>query len=184
MQLDIRYALSTVDLEQVTRLYRAYWDWLAQTYHEIVFLLQDVYQDIEAEISALPGEYGPPAGCLLLAWVDGTAAGTVALRDNGAGTCEMKRMFVAPEFQGQGIGRALVNQLLQEAHQLGYVRMRLETGPRQRAAQNLYRQLGFRETEALDEFDIPSEIFNQLPKDLQRGEVYMERDLSAAGTGS
>jgi putative acetyltransferase len=181
MNLEIRYALSSSDYEQVGRLYRSYWVWLTHMYHEIVFLLEDVHQAIEAEIASLPGEYGPPSGCLLLARVDGAVAGTVALRDCGAGICEMKRLFVVPELHGKRIGRTLVERLLQEARRLGYTRMTLETGPRQLAAQNLYRQLGFQEIEPLDEPDLPPEVFDQLPADLQRGEVIMERDLSSIG---
>lgn len=177
MGFNIQKAISATDFEQVGRLYRAFSDWQAATYQDVNYLLEDFYAAIESDIAALPGEYGPPSGCLLLAWVEGVAAGTVALKDCGSRICEMKRMFVLAGSQGQGIGRALVENLLEEARKLGYVRMRLETGPRQLAAQKLYAAMGFQEIEPYYDLGIPEEVFAQLPQDIQRGLIFMEYRL-------
>jgi putative acetyltransferase len=103
------------------------------------------FQDFDAELAGLPGDYAPPSGRLLLATVDGRAAGCVALRRLDPETCEMKRLFVRPDFRGHGIGRMLIEQILGEARRAGYRRMRLDTVAGSMAeATRLYRAAGFR----------------------------------------
>lgn len=174
MGLKIQRAQSSAEIDQVRRLYRGYSDWQTQTYHDVLFLMEDFYSAIETDGASLPGKYAPPAGCLLLALVDGEAAGTGAFLDYGNDTCEMKRMYVDPRYQNHGIGRALVGKLVDEARNSGYSRMILETGPRQLAAQKLYAALGFKVIEPFSDLGVPDEVMAQLPEDLQRGIVYME----------
>ena len=103
------------------------------------------YQNFEAEMAAMPGKYAPPAGTLLLArLLDGTAAGCVGLRPMAAkGCCEMKRLYVAPEGRGLGIGRQLVEAVMGHAQRIGYREMRLDTLPSMTGAIALYRNTGF-----------------------------------------
>jgi GNAT superfamily N-acetyltransferase len=74
--------------------------------------------------------------------------------------CEIKRMYVAPQARGQGVARALLGALEQVARDLGYVIVRLDTGPRQAHALALYRSAGYSE--------IPN--FNANPAALYFGE--------------
>jgi ribosomal protein S18 acetylase RimI-like enzyme len=103
------------------------------------------FQDFDAELAGLPGDYAPPSGRLLIATSDGHAAGCVAMRKLNDEVCEMKRLYVRPEFQGLKIGRSLAEAVIAAAKKMGYERMRLDTLPSMKAARTLYASLGFRE---------------------------------------
>lgn len=103
------------------------------------------YQDFEGELAAMPGKYAPPEGELLLArGADGAPLGCVALRPVAPeGCCEMKRLYVAPEARGLGLGVALVEAIVGVARDIGYRELRLDTLPDMIEAQSLYARLGF-----------------------------------------
>jgi GNAT superfamily N-acetyltransferase len=117
------------------------------------------FQNFEAELAALPGDYAPPAGCLTLAFVDGALAGCGALRPmpdaDYANACEMKRLFVRPAFRRFGLGRVLVQALLDEAQRTGYSEVLLDTLDDMEAARGLYASFGFEE--------IPPYYYNPIP---------------------
>ena len=165
--IEIRNAIDQDDLDCVRTLVRAYVAWAKRLYHDEQHLADGYFELIESELALLPGKYGPPCGRLLLAQWDGELAGTVGMHDIGDGVCEMKRLFVYPEFHGKGIGRALATSLIDESRELGYTRMRLDTSLRQVAAQGLYRSLGFRE--------IP--VYYDIPEDLRVNAIFMELAL-------
>jgi ribosomal protein S18 acetylase RimI-like enzyme len=119
------------------------------------------YQEFEAELDHLPGDYAPPTGALLVAEFCGgeisslprrssdeisrAKAGVIALRRRDAETCEMKRLYVRPAARGQRLGEALVHRLLDEARRRGYRTIVLDTLPAMRGAQALYERLGFKD---------------------------------------
>ena len=121
------------------------------------------FQSFDKELEGLPGDYAPPAGRLLLAEHEGKIAGCVALHKIGDGVCEMKRLYVRPEFRGKALGRALAERVIKEARAIGYARMRLDTIVGQMdAAIALYRELGFREVAPYRENPIAGAIYMEL----------------------
>lgn len=117
------------------------------------------FQGFARELDTLPGEYAPPHGLLLLAFVDGELAGCGALRPmpdvDYANACEMRRLYVRPVFRRFGLGRVLAEALISGAQQAGYSVMLLDTLDEMEAARGLYVALGFE--------DIPPYYFNPLP---------------------
>lgn len=105
------------------------------------------FQDFEKEMATFPVQYAPPQGRLCLAQYRHEIVGCVGLRDLGGGICEMKRMYVKPNYRVQGLGRALAKAIINEARNIGYTHMRLDTIPSMKAAVSLYTSLGFKEIE-------------------------------------
>ena len=123
------------------------------------------FQSFDKELASLPGDYAPPAGRLLLAEYNGRLAGCVALHKLEDGICEMKRLYLRPQFRGKGLGRALADRIIAEARQIGYQRIRLDTvEPVMKDAVAMYRKIGFRE--------IPPYRANPID-----GALYMELEL-------
>jgi broad specificity phosphatase PhoE/GNAT superfamily N-acetyltransferase len=90
-----------------------------------------------------PEEVSPGRGVFLLADIDGAPAGCGAVRQLNGAEAEIKRMYVAPHARGQGVGRALLTALEDEARRLGVARLVLETGERQPEALGLSKSAGF-----------------------------------------
>jgi len=104
------------------------------------------FERFDQELAALPGDYAPPDGRLLLATSNGDPAGCVALRKLEPEICEMKRLYVRPQYRRKGLGRELAEKIIAEARQLGYKKLRLDTFEAiMKTAVAMYRQLGFRE---------------------------------------
>ena len=107
------------------------------------------FQSVEDEVKDPLKKYGPPHGCLLLAYWNNDVAGCVALQPlEEEGLCEMKRLFVRPGFREHGIGDELVKQILIEAEKAGYQKMVLDTLDRLKPAIRLYQKHGFNNGEA------------------------------------
>lgn len=105
------------------------------------------FQNFAEELEDLARMYAPPPGCLLLARQSEWIVGCVGLRRFKGEVCEMKRLYVRPSAQGQGMGRVLAMAVIAQARERAYKRMVLDTLSSMTPASELYRSLGFRETE-------------------------------------
>jgi putative acetyltransferase len=121
------------------------------------------FQNFDKELAELPGDYAPPDGRLLLAQYDGQLAGCVALHKLAPNICEMKRLYLRPQFRGKGLGRVLADRIIVEARQIGYQRMRLDTvEPVMKDAVAMYGKIGFREIAAYCANPIPGALYMEL----------------------
>lgn len=132
--MKIILAQTADDIDVVRTLFREYQRFLG---------VDLCFQGFEEELALLPGRYAPPRGRLLLAREGLHPAGCVALRPLDDGACEMKRLFVRPDYRGQGLGRLLAVRVVSEATALGYVVMRLDTLETLNNAIQIYTAMGF-----------------------------------------
>jgi carbonic anhydrase len=133
----IRPADSDDALAPVRVLLQEYWD---------SFGFTPCFQNFGDELAGLPGAYAPPNGRLALATIDGQPAGCAALRRVDDLRAEAKRLYVRPAFRGRGLGRALVEWVMNEARAAGYREMVGDTMPAMRDALALYDRMGFERT--------------------------------------
>lgn len=119
-------------------------------------------QSYDEEILHLEHKYGLPEGRLYILLLDGKAAGCIAMKKMDAQSCEMKRLYVRPEFRGKGFGRILAEKIINEARHEGYESMYLDTLPFLKSAVKLYESLGFCEIEQYNDSPMQSAIYMKL----------------------
>jgi ribosomal protein S18 acetylase RimI-like enzyme len=121
------------------------------------------FQSFDQELATLPGDYAPPTGRLLLAMLENRPAGCAGLHKLDQEVCEMKRLYVRPQFRGKGLGRALAERVIASAREIGYKKLRLDTvEPMMQAAVAIYRTLGFREIEPYRTNPIDGALYMEL----------------------
>ncbi len=157
--IELVYPASAELLDECGRLFREYSASLG---------VDLCFQDFDTELAGLPGDYAPSRGQLLLAIIDGAVAGCGAFRPlpecDYANACEMKRLYVRPAFRGFGIGRLLVQALIDDAARAGYSSVLLDTLDEMESARGLYASFGFEE--------IPPYYFNPIA-----GAHYLKAEL-------
>ncbi|MGL5313321.1 MAG: GNAT family N-acetyltransferase [Peptostreptococcaceae bacterium] len=122
------------------------------------------FYDFQKEFNELPRKYLESEGILIIALVDNKTAGCIGLRPISDNICEIKKLFVRDEFRGLGVGKELINRIIEEGNRLGYEIMRLDTLPNMEYAQELYKQFGF--------YTIEPYTYNPI-----RGTKFMELNL-------
>ena len=122
------------------------------------------FQNFDKELDNFPIQYSPPTGDLLLALSENDAIGCVGIRHFEKGICEMKRLYVKPQYRGKKVGKELAVSAIRSGKKLGYECMRLDTLSSMQTANNLYASLGFTEIDP----------YRDNPMD---GAIYMELNL-------
>lgn len=157
---DVQLVLAYAHPQTIGRLFREYTEMLIEG--EPVFQEYLNLQNYEAELTHLEEKYGMPEGRLYLAYLDGKAVGCVGLRKLQEGQCECKRLYVRPGFRGKGIGKQLMLRILQDAREIGYREMLLDTLPFLESALGLYREIGFQEIPAYNDSPVETTIYMKL----------------------
>lgn len=122
-------------------------------------------QNYDEELQHLEEKYGLPKGRIFLVRCDGQDAGCIAIRYFEEGVCELKRVYLRPEYRGSGVGRQMMEHIIAEARSAGYQYMRLDTMPYLTEAHALYVKLGF--------YVIPKYYFTNPVEEA----IYMEKKL-------
>ncbi len=119
-------------------------------------------QHYEEEINHLEKKYGMPSGRLYLAYYNGEAAGCIGLKNIDKKNCEMKRLYVRPQFRGKNIGKLLVQKIITDAKEIGYSYMLLDTLPFLEKAIHIYKQFGFYTIDCYNNSPMSTSIYMRL----------------------
>lgn len=141
-------------INEITHLFRDYEKWLNVSL---------CFQGFEEEVNTLPGKYAPPDGRLYIVKYNDRFSGCIALRKIEDGICEMKRLYLKEELRGKGIGNLLVTRIIQDAKDIGYKTMRLDTiKEKMPKAVEIYTKHGFVETDPYYHNPNPHTLFMEL----------------------
>ena len=119
-------------------------------------------QNYEEELKHLREKYGMPEGRLYLAYCGGQLAGCIGLRKIDDVRCEMKRLYVRPEFRGKCIGSMLIQKIIEDAKEIGYQHMLLDTLPFLESAVHMYKKWGFYEIESYNDSPMETSVYMRL----------------------
>jgi putative acetyltransferase len=151
--MDVRPAESPGDIARVQQLWREYW--------ESIGLPMD-FQGFGEELRGLPGVYAREGGVLLLALHNEEPAGTIALRRLNQTSGEVKRLYLRPKFRGHGLGRLLLEAVVERARAIRYDCLYADTLPSMMEALSLYERIGFERVEAYSDAPTPGAIYLKL----------------------
>lgn len=157
MTIQVIIANKELHTEQIRELFWEYLQWANGKVNDEFGVNFDIEHMLETDMQHLE-IFMPPAGRLLLGYQDDHLAGIACLKLLTPGIGEIKRMYVRKGNRQKGLGRALVNQLVSEAIQIGYSRVRLDSARFMKEAHHLYRSVGFKEIEAYEGSEIPREF--------------------------
>lgn len=119
-------------------------------------------QNYDEELKHLDKKYGLPYGRLYLAYCDDEFAGCIGLRKIDEENCEMKRLYVRQRFRGQHIGKILIQKIIEDAREIGYSHMLLDTLPFLESAIHMYKTVGFYEIESYNNSPMQASIYMKL----------------------
>ena len=158
MRIEIELAYD--NKEEVQALFSEYTQMLKRMEPDMARCLE--YQDYSREILHPEDKYGLPQGRLYIVWADGKPAGCIGMHKLNENSCEMKRLYVKPEYRGRKLASLLIDRILEDARKIGYREMVLDTLTFLDAAISLYRKYGFCETEAYYENPVEGAVYMKL----------------------
>ena len=159
-------------------LFSEYLEWVLlkceQEFNVTYDIDEMVKETVDSSIEELD-KFFPPSGCLYLCKDNNNFVGTACLRKIGDKMGEVKRMYVKPVFRGKGLGRMLLNKIIEDGKNFGYFKLRLDSGPFMKEAQGLYRSFGFNEINPYPESEV---LMEHIPKEISQNWIFMELVLN------
>ena len=153
--------ISAVELRsRLAPLFDAYQQWLIQNDPDLQIVLNG--QSYDDELEHLQEKYAAPEGAIYILSADGEDIGCIALRKIDEKTCEVKRVFLQMAYRGKGLGRLMMERVIEDARRAGYREMVLDTLPIMKGACGLYDRMGFVPTEKYNDNPLPYAIFRRL----------------------
>jgi ribosomal protein S18 acetylase RimI-like enzyme len=156
------------DRKYVRELFWEYLQWANAELNRHFGINFDIEEMLNEDMQKLD-KFLPPNGCLLLASQNDEVVGLGCLKKLKDDIGEIKRMYVKSKYRKKGIGKAILQQLLVEAGEVGYARVWLDSARFMKAAHAMYRSQGFQEIEPYPESEIPAEF--------QQNWIFMEKWL-------
>lgn len=158
--VNIEIVLAYMHTQEINALFSEYTNMLVT--HDSSFQNYLDMQCYDEEIHHLEEKYGMPYGRLYLAYCNGEAAGCIGLKKLDNKNCEMKRLYVRPQFSGKNIGRLLVQKIITDAKEIGYSYMLLDTLPFLEKAIHIYKTFGFYTIDCYNDSPMNSSIYMRL----------------------
>ena len=153
--------ISAIELpERLSPLFEAYQQWLIQNDPNLQIVLNG--QSYDDELEHLQEKYGAPEGAIYILTADGTDIGCIALRKIDDAVCEVKRVFLQMPYRGRGLGKLMMERVIEDARRADYREMVLDTLPIMTGACNLYDRMGFVPTEKYNDNPLPYAIYRKL----------------------
>jgi GNAT superfamily N-acetyltransferase len=166
---EVREADLARDLNAIRDLWLEYLSWgndELETRHGFRLPIEEAVEHDLVDIA----KFQPPGGCILLGITDEVAVGVACMQRIGHTTAEVKRMYVRPGNRRKGLGRALLDRLIETARADHYDAIRLDSPDFMTAAHALYRSSGFVDIEPYAESEIPDQYKEHW--------VFMEKSLT------
>jgi len=167
--VEIRNIKLPDDIELVRKLWTDYLTWG----NEMMQMTYGVHPHnptkiVEQDIKQID-KYLPPNGLVFLAFIDNKACGIGCLNKLSREVGELKRMFVDPSFRELGVGKAILQTIINTAKEIGHKKVRLNTPKFMKTAHSLYAGFGFKPISVYPEVEITEDFREYL--------LFMELDL-------
>ena len=158
--MNIEIVLAYAHTQEINTLFSEYTNMLIAK--DSSFQNYLVLQHYDGELNHLEEKYGMPSGRLYLAYCNGEAAGCIGLKNIDEKNCEMKRLYVRPQFRENNIGKLLIQKIISDAKEIGYSYMLLDTLPFLQNAIHIYKKSGFYEIESYNDSPMDTSIYMRL----------------------